>query len=367
MKPKMTVKAHIMLPDGVNSGDVDKALWKVTPDELRAAMPGVKSVDAYTSVVFNPADGLVYLGLTDRENELLWTFDPKTREFAQRHFISEAEKYDVKIHRSFAFDDDGTLYTATAGLHNQPLYMDAPGGKIFRHDTVADRTERLAIPVPHEYIQTICLDPVRKVIYGETYPTPHLFAYHVKTGEVVQLGLGTLPHRSGCDRHGNVWGTIGTYEHKLFRYNPEDGMVIAEETMPTFNGALLAMNIFYQAPDEDTCYIGTDAGALLAFDTEAVSFRYLGKPMLDTRIEGLQIGSDGILYGCGGWYGTEVFAYDREAERFYNLGPLADPDLDIRCIIPHDLTMTDEDVIFTAETDMTDRSTAALWECNVTW
>jgi len=363
--PKMQVKAQIMLPEGVNARDVDKKLWKATAAELREALPEVKAVPAYTSVIFNPRDGLIYLGLTDHDNELLWTYDPDTEQFRQRHFKQATEKYDVKIHRSFAFDADGTLYTATAALHNQPDYMKAPGGKVFRHDCEADRTERLAIPVPHEYIQTICLDSVRKVIYGQTYPTPYVFAYHLQSGQSELLGQATLPHRSGCDRHGNLWGTIGSYEHKLFRYNPDDGMVILDHPMPKFNGALLAMNIFYQAPDEETCYIGTDAGALLAFDTRAGSFRYLGKPMLDTRIEGLQVGKDGLLYGCGGYMETELFAYDRESERFYNFGPLYDPELDIRCVIPHDMTMDDDGVIYTGETDMPKRSTAALWVCRV--
>ena len=70
-----------------------------------------------------------------------------------------------------------------------------------------------------------------------------------------------------------------------------------------------------------------------------------------------------LISAVVGWW----FAYDREARRFYNLGPLYDERLDVRCVIPHDLTMTDDDVIFTGETDMPNRSTAALWEVKVEW
>ncbi len=366
--PTMQVHARIMLPDGVQADQVDRALWRATPDELRAAIPDVRAVLAITSVLHNPADGLIYLGLTDHDNELLWTYDPATGGFAQRHFVEVAEKYDVKIHRSFALDPaDGSLYTASAGLHDERYYLDAPGGKIFRHDPAADRTERLAIPVPHEYIQTICLDPVRRIIYGHCYPTPQMFAYHLDRDETVPLGRGTLPHRAGCDARGNLWGTVGAHQPTVFRYNPEDGMQVTDLLMPELNGSVQAMNVIYQAPDEELCYIGTSGGALMALDTEAVRFDYLGKPMMDSRIEGLGVGNDGLLYGCGGWYGTEVFAYDREARRFWNLGAIADPDLDIRCIIPHDMTIDDEGTIWTGETDMTGRSTAALWECRPQW
>jgi len=366
--PGMQVHARIMLPDGVRPDQVDKALWRATPAELREAMPDVRVVLAITSVLYNPADGLIYLGLTDHDNELLWTYDPSSGAFAQRHFVQVAEKYDVKIHRSFALDpQDGSLYTASAGLHDERYYLEAAGGKIFRHDTAADRTERLAIPVPHEYIQTMCLDPRRRVIYGHCYPTPQMFAYHLDRDETVPLGRGTLPHRAGCDSAGNLWGTIGSPPPHLFRYNPDDGMQVTDAVMPRLNGDVQAMNVIYQAPDEELCYIGTSGGALLRFDTDAVSLEYLGKPLLDTRIEGLQVGNDGLLYGCGGWYGTEIFAYDRGACRFHNLGPIADPTLDIRCIIPHDMTIDDDGTIWTGETDMTGRSTAALWECRPQW
>ncbi|MGD9497055.1 MAG: hypothetical protein AB7Y46_12230, partial [Armatimonadota bacterium] len=225
---------------------------------------------------------------------------------------------------------------------------------------------RLAIPVPHEYIQTICLDPARRVIYGHCYPTPQMFAYHLDRGETVALGRGVLPHRAGCDARGNLWGTIGG-GGQLFRYNPDDGMQITDTVMPKLNGSVQAMNVIYQAPDEELSYIGTSGGALLAFDTQAVSLTYLGKPLLDARIEGLQVAGDGLLYGCGGWYETEIFAYDREARRFHHLGPIADPALEIRCIIPHDMTIDEGGTIWTGETDMTGRSTAALWECRPQW
>lgn len=360
---EMTVRAHIMLPEGVTRESVDKSVWRLTHAQFADAIPGGRTVLAYTSVIFNPADGLIYLGLTDHANELLWTFDPATGKFAKRHFAEVTEKYDVKIHRSFALDPaDGSLYTASACLHDDRHYLDAPGGKIFRHDPAADRTERLAIPVPHEYIQTICLDPRRRIIYGHCYPTPQMFAYHLDTGQTVPLGRGSVSHRAGCDADGNFWWTVG-YEATLVRYNPEDGPVVTDLQMPRLNGDLQAMNVLYQAPDEAVCYVGTSGGALLAFDTRAARFEYLGKPMMDSRIEGLAVGPDGLLYGCGGWYGTEVFAYDRAARSFWNFGAIADPELEIRCIIPHDMTLDAEGTIWTGETDMTGRSTAALWEC----
>ncbi len=377
--PKMEVHARIMLPEGVTVNDVDKSLWRaavpktIVQDapppsaDLEAAVPGIKIVNAYTSVLYNPSNGLVYCGLTDYDNDILYTYNPATGKFASCNIKPVTTKFDVKVHRSLIFDpDDDCIYCASATLQQESEYVESVGGKIFRHDPATGRTEVLATPLPHVGIQTICLDNTRKIIYGHGYPVPLMFAYHIRENKVVELGLGSLPHQAGCDKDGNLWGTIN-HAKNLFRYNPDDGLVVLDITLPEFNRQRLTMNIFYQAPDEDTCYIGTGAGALLAFDPKAVEFRYLGKPLADVRIEGLQVGSDGLLYGCGGYFESEIFAYDRESKRFYNLGPIADPELDIRCIIPHDMTMDADDVIYTGETDMIGRSTAAVWECKVIW
>ena len=118
--------------------------------------------------------------------------------------------------------------------------------------------------------------------------------------------------------------------------------------------------------DDGYVYVGTGAGALLRFDAKNAHFEYLGKPLLDARIEGLVMGKDGLIYGAGGHFETELFAYDREQRKFYNCGPIYDPDRDERCVIPHDMCITDDGVIYTGETDNLHRSTCFLWECEVT-
>ena len=99
---------------------------------------------SFTSLLYNPNDGLVYCGLTTADNDLLYTFNHETKEFTSLNFQSVADEFDVKIHRSLELDDDGTIYGATAGLHPVPKRLSAEGGKIFKYHPDDGKIEVLA-------------------------------------------------------------------------------------------------------------------------------------------------------------------------------------------------------------------------------
>jgi len=41
---------------------------------------------SFTTVEYNPADGLVYCGITAADNDILFTFDPAAKEFKSLHY-----------------------------------------------------------------------------------------------------------------------------------------------------------------------------------------------------------------------------------------------------------------------------------------
>ena len=83
-------------------------------------------------------------------------------------------------------------------------------------------------------------------------------------------------------------------------------------------------------------YIDTTGGSLLCLDPKTPTLKYLGHPCPGNRLTGICIGKDGLMYGAGGSnFKTYVFVYDRENEKFHDLGPLYDPDLNDSCYIPH--------------------------------
>ena len=327
--------------------------------------PWASQLIAFTSLLFEPREGLVYCGLTSLNGDLLYTFDPGSGRFTslRYHEAEGRERYDVKIHRSLVRDDHGAIYGATAGLHPHELRLQAPGGKILRLDPKSKQIEVLAIPVPYDYLQTIALDPTRQVIYCNTYPVWQMAMFDLKARRSTYLGIGSLGHRAFCDQDGNVWGSFDD-SRRLFKYNPDDGFTRFEATLPQMNRAPVNWGMAIPAPDERAIYMGTGGGGLWRMDPDTAEMTYLGKPLADDRLEGLVFGKDGLLYGAGGWNETGLFAYDRESRRFYDLGPIFDPEINERCVIPHDICLADDGTIYTGETDNANRS-CYLWECRV--
>jgi sugar lactone lactonase YvrE len=190
--------------------------------------------------------------------------------------------------------------------------------------------------------------------------------FDLKTRQSTHLGIGSLGHRAFCDHDGNVWGS---YEdsNKLFKYNPDDGFTRFEATLPRFNRSPANWGMAIPAPDERAIYMGASGGGLWRLDPDTAETAYLGKPLAEDRIEGLVFGrqkSGGLLFGAGGWLETGLFAYDRESRRFYDLGPIFDPEINERCVLPHDICMTDDGAIYTGEADHPER-TCYLWECRI--
>ena len=317
------------------------------------------------TVHYNPDDGLVYCGLTTGTNDLLWTYDPRTQQYASLGYGQVAEKYEVKIHRSLV-QDEGFIYGATACLHTDLERLEAPGGKLFRYDPRTRQYEVLAVPVPHEYIQTIAIDHKRKVIYGHTYPLRLLWSFDLKTRKVTDLGIASVPDGLFCDRDGNVWGTVGR-QAQLFKYNPDDGFTVFDFPLPKFMGRPDRMADCLHAADDSVIYIGCGSGAIFSLDPKSMKFRYLGHPLPASRIHGLILGRDGLIYGAGGSKGNAengLFAYDRESEKFHDLGLIYDPAEDCYNRVAHCLTMTDDGTIINGETDHPERS-GYLWESTI--
>lgn len=320
---------------------------------------------SFVTVHCNHDDGLIYCGLTTLNGDIFWTYDPATQQFASLGYQQIAEEYEVKIHRSLV-QDGNVFYGATAGLHDNTKRMIAPGGKLFKYDLTTKQYEVLAVPTPHDYIQTIGMDRKRRVIYGHCHPVPHLWSYDLSTGETKNLGLANVPEGMFCDNDGNAWGTVGK-DYRLFKYNPDDGFTIFDFGMPQVLGRPASMGNLMHAPDDGLIYIGTNAGVIFTLDPKSMKFEYLGKPLAASRCHGFVIGADGLIYGAGGGKGeaeNSLFAYDRQSRRFYDLGLIYDPDEDIANRVAHCVTMTPDGTIFTGETDHPKRA-GCLWECKI--
>ncbi len=325
---------------------------------------------AFTSFLYRPADALLYCGITAYDADIFYTFDPATAQFTSLRWQEVGEPFEVKIHRSLCQAPDGKIYAATAALHDITRRLDAPGGKIFSYDPATSEYESLCTPSPPDYIQTITLDPERRIIYGFTYPVFKFFKYDIDADEVTDFDyVGSITHISALDDDGKLWGTWHPRTHNLFCYDPEgDEITWFRHSVPN---AQAGSDIMYPGAGPVDCminggdgyiYIGTTLGELVRLDPKTAAVEFLGKPYPEMRMPGLTIAEDGLIYGCGGDGGAgQLFTYDRESRAFHLLGNVDDGEQ--TCYRTHDLALVG-DRIFVAETDNPDRS-GYLWECQV--
>jgi outer membrane protein assembly factor BamB len=362
MKKIASVKKHMVRPYVKKQGGVvdDAAAQLSSQEDFKSGY------FAFTSLKFRPEDGLLYCGNTNFGNDLLRTFNPSTGEFKSLGYQNFAEEFEIKIHRSLELGDDGMFYGATSCLHGPEKRLEGPGGKVFRYDPEKGEYKLLCIPKEHDYIQTISLDSKRGMVYGFTYPVFEFFAYSIDKNEVVyRQFMDSISHISAIDDNGGYWGTW-SYLHKLFRYDPVENKVeFFDHGFPEKGG-----NMMYRNAGPIDCmvnggdgfmYVATDMGSLYKLNPETAEVEFLGKPFSSTRLPGLALGDDGLLYLSGGDDDNcQLAIYDREMKRFETLGTIADEEGD-KCYRTHDIEIVGNK-IYVGETDHPTR-TDYLWEC----
>src|SRR5688500_2159089 len=89
---------------------------------------------SFDGVVYHAASDRVYCGITSFEGDIFKAYDRVREQFIDLGFSAVSDLYDAKFHRSMELTRDaGTLYTASALLHDIDRYWQAPGGGIFQH------------------------------------------------------------------------------------------------------------------------------------------------------------------------------------------------------------------------------------------
>ena len=362
---------------------------------MRQVDPDWGKFISFTSLHSHKANGQLYCGLTSEERQLLISFDPQEKKFTDLGYQSQdfCEPYDTKIHRSFEADGEDSIIFAVAGLHTEPTYPDAGGGRLFRFFPATGQIELLGRPVRRDYIQTIAYDPGRQVVYGNCYPMDNSFIYSLKTRTTTYPDEPIRGHKIRCDCEGNLWGlssrkckpiphvpaTDLEIMHKffnqpheiplLYRYNPDDGYQYLEDGLPLINGHCQELANGLDIGDGGM-YLTTNIGMLYRVDKktgalEEIAFLGAG------RLEGIGYDPErAILFLAGGqMYLTHVFVVDVEKRtRITPFWPVADSETGERCIIVHDLAVVAQEgkyLVYTGETDNPNRS-GYLWESEIT-
>ena len=362
-----TVRYHVLRDYDKQQVDVDRQSTEEMSPEMR------ENYIAFTCLLAAPKEETLYCGVTAWNNDILHAFDLKTRKFRSLGYAKVAEKFEVKVHRSLEMASDGTIYGASACLHDVSKRLEAPGGAVFRLTPRTRKIEKLCIPCKRDYIQTISLDDERRLIYGFTYPVFKFFVYHLDTGEVEDYDyVGSITHISAIDDDGRLWGTWDNKQHYLFSYDPatrkinwtKNKLPGAEKDAGRMYAGAGPVDVMINGGD-GYLYIGSTGGALYRLDPKEGKAEWLGKPSTAARLPGLKVWRDGLLIGVvGDDNASQVFIYDRKKKSFDNLGPIV-ATADGRAIFrTHDLALVGDTTLYVAETDVPGRS-GYLWECEL--
>ncbi|MEW6754997.1 MAG: hypothetical protein AB1505_29035 [Candidatus Latescibacterota bacterium] len=344
----------------------------------RAWRQGWISMD---SLLYDAADDRVYLGITSFDADIFRAYDRRAGAFVDLGYRRVADPFDAKFHRSLAkWDRDGCIYGAIALLHDVDRFWEAPGGAIVRYEPGSGALQKVAVPLPHLYIQSICLDGQRGVVYGFTFTPERLFRYHLASGRTDDLGpIGSgLAMAQGenvvLDSRGCAWcgwavtrawqNAPGVDAHRLCCFDPvADRIRFYDAGLPNPDGSYgyaKVEGLFNLGPGR--LYASAANGSLYRVDLDTGMGTYLGTPVADrrSRLASLALGPDGAAYGVTGRDGEcQVMRFDPATQTWELLGPVVDGDA--RCWQVHDVAVAADGTLYAGENDNPYRS-GYLWE-----
>ncbi len=349
--------------------------------DLATAPEWRKEWISFDCCLFLPEGNKLCCGVTSIAGDIFWIFDCATGSFMDPGYSAIRSPYDAKFHRSLVRNRrDGCVYAAIALLHDIDKYWDAPGGAIVRYNPANGELTKLAIPMPHVYIQSIGIDESRQVLYGSTFTPERMIRFDLNTLRSDDLGpisSGFEFAQAECiqlDDEGCVWSpwtisrawqnTPGPDSRRLCKFDPRTERIHFYQTgLPSANGSRVfekVDGIFNLGTGDLFATAGN--GAVFRINTESGVARRLFTPVKDrpSRLSSLQLGPDGAAYGVVGKDGhCEVIRIDVEKENYQILVPVADGQE--KCWQVHDVAISPEGVIYACENDNPHRS-GYLWE-----
>jgi len=332
--------------------------------------------------LYNDDDDRVYLGITSFVSDIFKAYDRRSRKFVDLGYERVVDPFDAKFHRSLEKGEDGCLYAAIALLHDVDRFFEAPGGAIVKYDPASGLLTKMAIPLPHVYIQSIALDNSRDTIYCQCFPPEHLASYNILTGKtrdhgLIGSGIGGMAQGENIvlDDSGCVWcdwqvtrawqSAPGVDAARLCKFDPEqDKIVFFRNGLPRPDGKYGSEKAegFFNFHD-GFIYASGANGSLYRIDTQTGEAKYLFTPIPDrrSRLASMALGSDGCAYGVTGRDGQcELLKFDFGGGRYELLGPIVDEDGE-PCFQIHDVCLAQDGTLYACENDNPYRS-GYLWE-----
>ncbi len=313
--------------------------------------PLVNEIPANSSAItslLTANDGKIYGG-TSGEESYLFVFDPTINKVRHLGRVAGQEA----IHHSLTEGKDGCIYIGTGkdmfkeipiskggigaeGSIDKSLwrdiknhYKDYPGGHLYRYNPglsnkkvklphMECELEDLGIPMNHNSIYALTINPEGDEIYGITYPDGHFFIYNIETEDISDLGVvdekivfhgperywRSLSRALVCDGSGRVFMS-GIYGIIRYYFPITKKLVSTDLKIP---GDYYYMQFYedyavveYFAKDSSgLIYGGTSDGYLFTIDPASMRLINLGKVRGSRRLRCLTTGMDGKVYLMAG-------------------------------------------------------------------
>jgi hypothetical protein len=337
---------------------------------------------SFDCALYEPSQERIYLGITSFAADIFKAYDRRADRFIDVGYSKIADRFDAKFHRSLERGKDGCLYGAIALLHCVDKFHQAPGSAIVRYEPRSGEISKLAIPLPHVYIQSIALDPDRETIYCQCFAPEKLASFNLRTGAVRDYGLiGTgiggmcQPENLVIDDTGCVWSSWqltrawqnspGVDCQRLCKIDPrQDKIVFLKEGLPRPDGQYGTVKAeglfnFY----DGYLYASGANGSLYRIQIENGRSDYLFTPITDrpSRLAAMALGRDGCAYGVTGRNGhCEVIRFDFRRGKYELLGKIVDQSGEPLFQVHH-VVFADDGTLYACENDVPHRS-GYLWE-----
>lgn len=317
---------------------------------------------AVTSLV-TAHNGKIYGGTTGEES-WLFVFDPEINKVRHLGKVPGQES----IHHSLVEDKDGFIYLGTGrnmfeeiilskggmgadSAVDKSLWEDIknhfisyPGGHVYRYNPgkndqkvklpdMQSELEDLGIPLAHNSIYALTINPKVDEIYGVTYPDGHFFVYFISSKKFTDLGpvddkivfhgperyWRSLCRSLVCDNSGRVY--FSSTNGILKFYDP--GTRTIESTGLKIPGDYYYLQFYedytvvdyFAKASSGLIYGGTSDGYLFIFDPIGMKLTNLGKMRASRRLRCMSVGLDGKVY---------IMAGERSSSRpcqFYSYNP----------------------------------------------
>ncbi len=340
---------------------------------------------SFDCALYSSDDDRIYLGITSFDSDIFKAYDRRLGTFVDLGYSRIANSFDGKFHRSLVKADDGCLYAAIALLHDVDKFHHAPGSPIVKFDPRSGSLTKLAIPLPHVYIQSLAIDASREMLYGLCFAPEFVVAFSLRTGEARNLGLigtgaggVTQSENILVDDEGCVWsnwsltrawqGSPGVDSIRLCKYDPRaDRFIFFDRGLPYPDRryGTVKPEAFFNFHD-GFIYASGYNGSFYRVDPHTGETQFLFTPTPDrpSRLAALTQSDDGFAYGVTGKKGRcEFLRIDYRKGTFEKLGDICDDEGAALWQCHHIVHATDR-TFYICENDHPARS-SYLWEVHL--